>query len=38
MATIIPARSDMHFEQIRLLFTEYRMTVVQLTADSGECG
>ena len=38
MSTILSARSDMQFEQIRLLWREYRALVERVAEQAGDCG
>jgi hypothetical protein len=38
MTTLIQPRSEMQFEQIRLLFRDYRAEVEALVAAHGGCG
>jgi hypothetical protein len=38
MSTLLTARSDMQFEQIRLLWREYRAEVERRAGLTGACG
>ncbi len=37
MTLIVPARSEMHFEQVRRLFAEYRRDIETRASAGGAC-